>query len=176
MDNTTNRNSRKIKDILGNEYYCECIGCSIAKNEIKLPGGIIYEDENIIIGADPEIPIPGFCVITSKRHIRSFSELTRQERIAIGDVIACVESALKDNGISDTITLVQEERSSHFHIWIFPEHEWMTDKYGRGIQLLRDISRDAKEHADNSVIEDVLKTVAIIKDYFANNMENFRSK
>ncbi|WP_026504337.1 hypothetical protein [Butyrivibrio sp. NC3005] len=67
-------------------------------------------------------------------------------------------------------------QGASFILGIFPEQEWMTDKYGRGIQFLRDISRDAKEHSDNSVIEDVLKTVAIIKDYFANNMENFRSK
>lgn len=171
--NSTIKNCKKVKDFLENEYNCECIGCSIAKKEIKLPGGIIYEDNSIILGADPEIPIPGFLIITSKRHIRSFSELTKAERIKIGDVIACAEKALKEKGISDKITLVQEERSLHFHIWIFPEHDWMIDRFGKGIQFLRDISQYAKDTADKDVINDVLKTITEIREYFNANISYY---
>ena len=61
------------KDILGNEIKSECVGCAIVRGEVKLPGGIIYDGESIILAADPEIPIPGFLIITSKRLNVSFT-------------------------------------------------------------------------------------------------------
>ncbi len=173
MNNSIKRNSKSVKDFLGNEYSCECIGCSIARKELHLPGGIIYEDDNIILGADPEIPIPGFLIITSKRHIRSFSELTKAERIKIADVLACAEKAIKEKGIANEITLVQEERSLHFHIWIFPEHEWMIDKFGKGIQFLRDISQYAKAVVDENVVDDILETVSIIREYMNVHISDY---
>ena len=106
------------KDILGNEISTNCIGCSIVKGEIELPGGILYDGKSIILAADPEIPIPGFLIITSKRHIQSFSELSEDERTEIGNTIAWAEKAIKELNISETVTLVQEDRSKHFHIWI----------------------------------------------------------
>jgi len=108
------------KDILGNEIKSECVGCAIVRGEVKLPGGIIYDGKSIILAADPEIPIPGFLIISSKRHIQSFAELTVDERAEIGNTIAIAERAIKDLKIAETVTLVQEECSKHFHIWIFP--------------------------------------------------------
>lgn len=64
------------------------MGCSISSGEIKIPGGIIYEGKHTILGADPEIPIPVFLIVNIKRHVNSFSELNREERNEIGDVIA----------------------------------------------------------------------------------------
>ena len=104
----------KRKDILGNEIKSECVGCAIVRGEVKLPRGIIYDGESIILAADPEIPIPGFLIITSKRHIQSFAELTADERTEIGNTIAIAERAIKDLKIAETVTLVQEERSKHF--------------------------------------------------------------
>ena len=154
------------KDILGNEIGCDCIGCAIAKGDLQLPGGIIYDGKSIILGADPEIPIPGFLVITSKRHINSFSELSREERIEIGDVIVNAEKAIKELGISSEITLVQEERSKHFHIWIFPTYDWMVEKFGRGISHLRDISNYAIENAKDAEKAEVIETAERIRQYF----------
>ena len=154
------------KDFFGNEINCDCIGCAIAKESLLLPGGIIYDGKSIILGADPEIPIPGFLVITSKRHMSSFSELSREERIEIGDVLVEAEKAIKELGISDEITLVQEERSSHFHIWIFPTYNWMIEKFGRGISKLRDISAYARENATEAERAAVIEAAGQIREYF----------
>ena len=165
VNNTTTR-----KDILGNEINCDCIGCAITKGDLQLPGGVIYNGESIILGADPEIPIPGFLVITSKRHINSFSELSRQERTEIGDVIANAEMAIKGLGISTEITLVQEERSEHFHIWIFPTYDWMTEKFGKGISKLRDICSYARENANDADRLAVIETAGQIREYLAGKL------
>ena len=157
------------KDILGNEIKSECVGCAIARGEVNLPGGIIYDGESIILATDPEIPIPGFLIITSKRHIQSFAELTADERTEIGNTIAIAERAIKDLKIAETVTLVQDERSKHFHIWIFPNQKWMQEKFGYGLQYLRDINAFAKENASDSDIENVIKTVEEIKAYMISH-------
>ena len=153
------------KDILGNEIKSECVGCAIVRGEVKLPGGIIYDGESIILAADPEIPIPGFLIITSKRHIQSFAELTVDERTEIGNTIAIAERAIKELKIAETVTLVQEERSKHFHIWIFPNQEWMLEKYGYGLQYLREINAYARENASDEDVIRVIKVAEEIKEY-----------
>ena len=145
------------KDIMGNEIKSECIGCAIVRGEVNLPGGIIYDGKSIILAADPEIPIPGFLIITSKRHIQSFAELYTKERIEIVNTIALAEKAIKDLNIAETVTIVQEERSKHFHIWIFPNQEWMKEKFGYGLQYLREINSYAKQNASDEDIEKAIK-------------------
>ena len=153
------------KDILGNEIKSECVGCAIVRGEIQLPGGVIYDGKSIILAADPEIPIPGFLIITSKRHIQSFAELSSEERTEIGDIIALAQKAIKDLKIAETVTLVQEERSKHFHIWIFPNQEWMQEKFGYGLQYLRKINAYARENASDEDAIRVIKVAEEIKEY-----------
>ena len=92
-------NSRSAIDFLGNKWNYDCMGCAISRGDIKIPGGIIYEGKHTLLGADPEIPISRFLIVNTKRHVNSFSELNK------------------------------EERSKHLHIWIFPTHSWMIEKF-----------------------------------------------
>ncbi len=161
--------SKTAIDFLGNEWNYDCMGCAIAKEEMEIPGGIIYNGKYVLLGADPEIPIPGFLIINTKRHINSFSELNKEERNEIGDIILYAEKAIKELEISKEITLVQEERSNHFHIWIFPNYNWMAEKFGKGITYLRDISKFAKENASENDIKEVLNVIDRIREYFKEN-------
>lgn len=161
----------KIKDFLGNEWTFECLGCSIASGETEIPGGILYDGNAVYLSADPEVPIPGFLIISSKRHVSSFSQLTKEERLEISEVLFYAEKALKDLRIADKLTIVQEERSSHFHIWIFPEYDWMVEKFGCGISYLRDISKYAKEHATDAEKEDIVKIADDVRKYLVGKLE-----
>ena len=76
----------------------------------------------------------------------SFSELNKEARNEIENVIAYAEKALKELDIVQEVTLVQEERSKHIHIWIFPNYSWMTEKFGKGITYFRDISEYAQKN------------------------------
>ena len=159
-------NSRSAIDFLGNKWNYDCMGCAISRGNIKIPGGIIYEGKHTLLGADPEILIPRFLIVNTKRHVNSFSELNKEERIEVGNVIAYAEKALKELNIVKEITLVQEERSKHFHIWIFPIHSWMTEKFGKGIKYLRDIAEYAKNNANEDDIIEVLNVIEKVKKYF----------
>ena len=119
-------NSKKTTDILGQTWEYECMGCQITDGTIIPPGGIIYDGKSAVLAADPEVPIPGFLIVNFRRHVRSYSETTEEERKEISDVVYWAEKALKELGICEEVTLVQEERSKHFHIWIFPNYSWMT--------------------------------------------------
>lgn len=162
-------NSKSAVDILGKEWHYECMGCAIGKGEVIVPGGAIFEGKTVLLGADPEIPIPGFLIVNVKKHVRSFSEFSREERIEIADVIACAEKALRELNITNEVTLVQEERSKHFHLWIFPHYDWMTEKFGKGINYLRAISEYAREHNSPNNINEVLNVVERVRKYFSEH-------
>lgn len=156
---------RSVKDFCGNEWNVECIGCAIANGDMQIPGGVIYDGKGVVLGADPEIPIPGFLIVTAKRHINSLSECTKEEREEITEVLCAAENAIKELGIAEKITIVQEETSSHFHIWIFPWHDWMIEKFGKDISYLRDIAKYAKENASEEERNNVIETVELVKKY-----------
>ncbi len=158
----------KIKDFLGNEWTFDCLGCAIANRKIEIPGGVIYNGKAVFLGADPEVPIPGFLIISSKRHVTSFSQFTKEERFEIGEVLFYAEKALKDLKLTDELTIVQEERSGHFHIWVFPKYDWMVEKFGQGISYLRAISKYAKEHVTDAEKENVVKIAEDVRRYFAD--------
>lgn len=159
-------NSKSAIDILGNELHYECMGCAIVNGDIKVPGGIIYNGKYAILASDPEIAIPGFLIVNVKRHINSFAELNKEERIEISNIITHAEQAIKSLNVGKEIILVQEEMSKHLHIWIFPYSEWMKEKYGTGISYLRDIMKYVKENVNEDNVKEVLEVIEKVKKYF----------
>ena len=160
------KNTMEYKGYIGSVDFDEEDQCLTGKVLGLRRDGIIYEGKYTILGADPEIPIPGFLIVNVKKHINSFSELNKEARIEIGNVIAYAEKALKELKIVQEVTLVQEERSKHLHIWIFPNFKWMTEKFGKGITYLREISEYAQKNSNEDSIKNVLNVVEKIKQYF----------
>lgn len=163
--------SNRVVDFLGKEWRFDCMGCAISKKTLDIPGDLIYEGKYSILATDPLIPIPGFLVITLKRHINSFSQLSKEERNEISDVLVNAEKALKEECKVNEITLVQEERCPHFHIWIFPHYEWMNQKFGKGVNQLRDIFTYAQEKVTEEDIKQTLRTVENIREYLLHNTD-----
>ena len=173
MDNKSSAGNFKIAiDFLGNEWNCECMGCAISNKDITIPGGIIFEGKYTLLGADPEVPIPGFLIVNVKRHVNSFSQLSKEERHEVVDVISYAEKALRELNITKEVTIVQEERSKHIHIWIFPNYNWMTEKFGKGVKYLRDISEYAQKNVSENIIKETLNIVEKIRKYFEEHNIN----
>ena len=142
----------------------KCIGCNIVNKEIIPNGGIIYETENFLLFQDPEVPIKGFLIVQAKRHVKSMIDFTEEEQIELVKLINKAREALKKLDICNEVTIVQEERSKHFHVWLFPNYKWMEEKFGKGVKYLRDISEYAIENVTQKDIEEVLKIVENLKD------------
>ena len=65
----------KSNDFLGNEWDVDCMGCAISNGSMQVPGGFVQKTSYFAVHQDPLIPLPGFFVIGSLRHIRSMSEM-----------------------------------------------------------------------------------------------------
>lgn len=154
----------KIKDILNQEWDCKCMGCSIGNGEMIPPGGILINTNNFILHQDPEIPIKAFLIIASKKHIKSISELTYEESQELFDLVYRGRMVLKGiKGIKE-VSIIQEERSGHFHLWLLPRYEWMDEKFENSLSAVRDIVCYARSHHKTEEnIADILLTVDMIK-------------
>lgn len=148
-----------MSDIINNK----CTGCSVAKGEI---GTIIYETNTFVLNQDPEVPLKGFLVITSKKHVNSFIDYNENEREELLELLFKARKALKDLNICKEVTIVQEERSQHFHIWLFPYFDWMQEKFGKGVKYLRDINEYVVKNATDKQKRDVLDSMEKLKKYF----------
>ncbi len=105
-------------------------------------------------------------IINVKRHINSITELSLEEQHKLIEIISKSISILKELGITKDITLVQEERSKHFHVWIFPNQEWMVEKFEKGVSYVRDICEYLRSNATSKDKEEVLETIARIKERY----------
>lgn len=140
-----------IVDILGNKWEQKCLACSMTNGDATPPGGIIKKTENFILQQDLETPIKGFMVITSKKHIKSITQLTKDQSLELFELCYDTRQALLSLQDCIECTLIQEERSSHFHIWIFPRYEWMNDLFENSISSIRPIMKYAKENLKTQI-------------------------
>lgn len=159
-----------VKDILGKEWECKCIGCSIGNGEITPPGEVIMSTKNFVIHQDPEIPIKGFLIIASKKHIQSISELTLEESQELFDLVYRARMVLTIMEEIKEISIIQEERSVHFHLWLFPRYEWMDENFENSLSKVREILFYAKDkYKTEENMADILSTVKIIRDYMKDD-------
>jgi len=156
-----------VKDILDKEWNCKCIGCSIASGDMTPPGEIIMSTENFVLHQDPEVPIKAFLIIASKKHIKSMSELNYAESQELFGLVYRARVALKSIKDIKEVSIIQEERSGHFHLWLLPRYEWMDEKFENSLSSVRDIMSYAKNnYKTEENIADILETVNIIRNHF----------
>lgn len=138
---------KEITDIHGNKIKVDCIGCAIREGKIDRSKGAVLLTEHFDAHQDVEIPIPGFIILASTRHIMSVDEFTEIERHAFTEALTKVRGAMRKALGIQTVYLVQEEDTSdHFHLWIFPRYDWMAEKFGKKIESVRPIMEYAREN------------------------------
>lgn len=155
----------KAIDIFGNEIEFECMGCDLANHKLIPPGGYVYEDDFINVSADPEIPIKGFMVLGINKHIKSLNEMTEQERNRVISILNKTIEIIKKVVITKEVLIIQEERASHFHIWIVPIHDWMK-KFEKNVRNIKEIIQYAKENFSKDKKVELLETIEEIKKEF----------
>ncbi|MBN2238962.1 MAG: hypothetical protein JW712_04245 [Dehalococcoidales bacterium] len=154
-----------VKDFLGNEYSVECMGCAIGSGTMIPPGGVIKETGSFLLHQDPEIPVPGFIVITAKEHVQSILHYNQTARYELIDLIHEAVSAVRELKITERITVIQEERSKHFHVWLFPYYPWMDEYFSSPVSEYREVMNRLKadENQSDRYIQRILDTVKVIK-------------
>ena len=142
--------------------YKGCPGCAYAKGEFELPCGIAYENDLLVLSQDWELPIEGFMVVSPKRCVEKYQELTSEEKMQMMDVVDKTINILQENNICDRFNVVFEEKENrHFHIWIMPRHKWMSDLVGNIIDHIGEIFEYAK---DNFRSEEIIERIKVISN------------
>ena len=118
------------RDFLGHEWTIDCMGCAVADGSMQVPGGFIRLTEHFCVHQDPLIPLPGFLVIGARRHIRSIAEMDDHEYQEFAALMRETEIAIHMATGIETLTIIQEEHSVHFHLWFFPWTADVIQKYG----------------------------------------------
>ena len=146
--------------------YEGCPSCCFARGEFSLPCGMAYENERFTLSQDWELPIEGFFVVTPKRCVECFSELSSDEQHEMFDIVNKTIKILRENNICERFNVLFEEKENrHLHVWIMPRHEWM-EQFGSITKHIDDIFNYAKDNFRN---EDVYKRINEISSIVRNN-------
>lgn len=116
-----------------------CLTCDIVSGQVSPVGGIIYRDEYVILHHCIDINIPGYLILSPLRHAESYSDLNQLEILHMGVIIKLAGTALeKLDDVEKVYVATFGEKTTHFHLHIFPRYRWMLK------QSAEDICTDKK--------------------------------
>ena len=145
-----------------------CMGCTKAMNRdnTNINPGEIIKTKNFDISQDFELPINGFIIIGSIRHIESINEMTPEEKQELITLIDVVISSLKKLNVCSQYDVVWEEKdNNHFHVWLMPRHKYLLDAIGGNIlKKVGELFTYAKEHLRTEEnLNDIYDTITNLK-------------
>jgi diadenosine tetraphosphate (Ap4A) HIT family hydrolase len=155
----------QTRDFLGNDWDIDCMGCAIGNRSMFVPGDFILKTQHFCVHQDPLIPLPGFLVITSLRHIQSISEMQESEYTEFSGLIRPVHDAIKETTKIEYLTIIQEESSIHFHLWFFPWTHAVLECYREpSLTKIRDIMASYRRQSlDVAEWQELEKSIGKIK-------------
>ncbi|QEE17546.1 HIT family hydrolase [Promethearchaeum syntrophicum] len=157
----------EFTDFLEKKWNFICMGCGIAQKVVNPPFGLIYESKNFVIHQDPLIPLSGFIIIASKNHISSITEMDEIVYEELSSLIYQTRKSLQTLGGILNITIIQEERSPHFHLWMFPWYKEMIGNKQNSIQNIRSIMKNLqKTRLQEFQISKIQNDIRILQNYF----------
>ena len=160
----------KTTDFLGNEWDINCMGCAISHQSMSVPGGFIQKTQHFCVHQDPLIPLPGFLVIASLRHIQSISEMPEAEYKEFSRLVRMIQRAIKETTNIEHLTIIQEESSPHFHLWFFPWTQDVIKKYGQpSLTKIREVMTEyRKQPIDEAQWKKLQNSIEDIKTLTSN--------
>jgi diadenosine tetraphosphate (Ap4A) HIT family hydrolase len=133
-----------VVEMNGKAAAVNCVGCQIEKGEIDAADFLVVRTEHFMVSQDLEVPLPGFYIISTRRHVFSVDEFTVEEQVELGKLLHAVRSGMRKELKIKTVYLFQDEANdNHFHLWLFPRWEWMKP-FGFKVQSVRSIVDHAK--------------------------------
>ena len=161
-----------MKDLTGKDCQINgCMGCEIVNGNLKPYGGIVFRNEYFTVAQDFELPINGFIIISSIRHVEKFTELTDEERESLFKLMNKTLGILENNKIAERYNIILEEKENcHFHVWLMPRHKWMDEKFGKitkNIKPIMDYSINNMRTQEN--FEQIAKTCELLKQELSKN-------
>ena len=105
----------------------KCQVCEKHKTGEGLPGGTIFENENIFIAHFPKTDEPahfGHIILEMRRHITSLSDLTEQEALDVGKFTRLISKALHEVLNAEHVySLRIGDVTPHLHFHFVPRYK-----------------------------------------------------
>jgi diadenosine tetraphosphate (Ap4A) HIT family hydrolase len=154
-----------IIDIYGKKHKVGCLSCDLRKGKI-IGAGVVLSTKYFEVEQDTEVPIPGFMILSSNRHLVGVADLTASEQKDFIKILVKVRKTMqKVLGIKVVYLFQNEDTSSHFHLWMFPRFKWM-DKFGNKIESVRPIMEYARKKLKTKKnLEEVATVTKKLKKY-----------
>lgn len=133
-----------------------CTGCSLQQGILETIGGVIASTLFFEARQDYAVPIAGFVILASKRHVQSIDEFSHEERQDFIEFVYTLRKQMREKLNIQIVYQVQEEDASHFHLWLFPRYEWMND-LGHKLNSVKPIMQWAKVHLNTPENIDMVK-------------------
>jgi diadenosine tetraphosphate (Ap4A) HIT family hydrolase len=104
-----------------------CLVCREVSGKVDLPGGLLWEDADVIAFHAPPIadnpkPYIGHCMVVTRRHVDHLSDLTDQEVTSVAKASRAVAGALRAEGVERVHVAVIGLGVDHFHQHLFPRY------------------------------------------------------
>jgi diadenosine tetraphosphate (Ap4A) HIT family hydrolase len=122
----------KVKSFEGEKKNIKCIGCALQKGIIKNSSGLIFKGKHFEVRQDYELPIKGFFIIFSKRHIVGFADFKKTEQKEFIELLCKLRKIMRDKLNIEfieifmrEITIKSKKAPSHFHMGLLPRYPWM---------------------------------------------------
>ena len=166
-------------DYSGKEIcYNGCPGCAYAKHEFSLDCGIAYENDRFTLSHDWELPIYGFFVVCPKRHVEHLSDLSKDERDEMFDIVDNTIKILKSLNVCSEFNVVLEEMADkHLHTWIMPRHKVFNEKFGNIIHNIDKIFAYAIENwKTQENINNINHLTKLVRKEFAKQGEGYDTR
>jgi len=122
----------------------KCLGCLIEEGKLDASAFSLLLTKHFMVNQNFEVPIPGFYIISTRRHIFSVDEFTEEECAEFARILKLIRQGMREALDVKIVYLFQNEAgNSHFHLWIFPRLEWM-EKFGANVESVHNIINYAK--------------------------------
>ncbi|MFZ1626511.1 MAG: diadenosine tetraphosphate hydrolase [Candidatus Moraniibacteriota bacterium] len=161
--------TRTIEDFTGVKKDVKCIGCACATAGQSI-AGYVNETELFHVHQDQEVPIPGFVILSTKRHVDSITDFTDAEANEFIALARRIRQAQREVlGIEHVYLVQEEDTEDHFHLWMLPRYDWMKDeaKFGRKVGSAHNVLKFAEQNMktpDNIAL--VIDAANKLKEFF----------
>lgn len=122
-----------------------CLSCEIVSGRREVTGGPLCETECFHAHQDVAYPVPGLVIVASKRHFKSFVDMSGGETNEFLPLVKKIRYAQSCVGIETVYYFNNEDTKHHFNFWMVPRYPWMA-RFGKSIEAVRPALVHARDH------------------------------
>lgn len=105
----------------------DCLVCREVAGEIDLPGGLIWDDAEVVAFHMPPMegnprPYLGHCMVVTRRHVDHLGELTESEATSVAHASRALAKELRIEGAERVHVAVIGLGVAHFHQHLYPRY------------------------------------------------------